>query len=183
MLDSVLICHSSGRERQESFKYVLMILSSTLDWYQFFKFHQSIALHDEDTFGGANYAYVEAYIDDDYKQRTATISNLTTLPWSETFQLQKYRVEKNQHHIHLKVYDQNVGSRDEIGSAKIDLKPIKISGTFDDWIKMTKLFGLTREGLQMILTIRVHIVFISFSFKVITVLLNFRHWARNLRKN
>ncbi len=45
------------------------------------------ALEDEDTFGGANDAYVEVYVDDDYKQRTGTISNSTNPQWNETFQL------------------------------------------------------------------------------------------------
>jgi Ca2+-dependent lipid-binding protein len=45
------------------------------------------SLKDEDTFGGSNDAYVEVYIDDDYKQRTATISNSKTPEWNETFQL------------------------------------------------------------------------------------------------
>ena len=44
-------------------------------------------LHDEDTVGGANDAYVEIYVDDDYKQRTATISNSNAPQWNETFQL------------------------------------------------------------------------------------------------
>lgn len=44
-------------------------------------------LDDEDTVGGSNDAYVEVYLDDDYKQRTATISNSTNPQWNETFQL------------------------------------------------------------------------------------------------
>lgn len=44
-------------------------------------------LHDEDTLTGSNDAYVEIYLDDDYKQRTATISNSNTPQWNETFQL------------------------------------------------------------------------------------------------
>ena len=44
-------------------------------------------LDDEDIAGGANDAYVEVYLDDDYKQRTATISNSTNPQWNETFQL------------------------------------------------------------------------------------------------
>lgn len=44
-------------------------------------------LDDEDTIGGGNDAYVEVYLDDDYKQRTATISNSNNPQWNETFQL------------------------------------------------------------------------------------------------
>ena len=45
------------------------------------------ALDDEDTFGGSNDAYVEVYVDEDYKQRTATVSNSNAPTWNETFQL------------------------------------------------------------------------------------------------
>ena len=45
------------------------------------------ALDDEDLVEGASDAYVEVYLDDDYKQRTATISNSTNPKWNETFQL------------------------------------------------------------------------------------------------
>jgi Ca2+-dependent lipid-binding protein len=45
------------------------------------------ALDDVDRFGGSDDAYVEVYLNDDYKQRTATISNSTNPKWNETFQL------------------------------------------------------------------------------------------------
>ena len=45
------------------------------------------SLKDEDTSGGPNAAYVEVYLDEDHKQRTATISNSKTPEWNETFQL------------------------------------------------------------------------------------------------
>lgn len=44
-------------------------------------------LKDEDTVGGSNDAYVEVYIDEDYKQRTATISNSNNPQWNESFEL------------------------------------------------------------------------------------------------
>ena len=44
-------------------------------------------LHDEDTVGGSDDAYVEVYLDEDYKQRTATISNSKSPQWNQTFQL------------------------------------------------------------------------------------------------
>ncbi|CAF0800576.1 unnamed protein product [Adineta ricciae] len=101
-------------------------------------------LHDEDTFTGSNDAYVEVYLDDDYKQRTATISNSTTPQWNETFQ---FRVEANQDHLHIKVYDDDgAAGRDSIGSAKIKLNTVKQSGSFDDWVKLPKLMGLKSNG-------------------------------------
>ena len=44
-------------------------------------------LRDEDTVGGANDAFVEVWLDDDYKQRTVTIANSKNPQWNETFNL------------------------------------------------------------------------------------------------
>ena len=44
-------------------------------------------LRDEDTATGANDAFAEVYLDDDYKQRTATIQNSNDPQWNETFEL------------------------------------------------------------------------------------------------
>jgi Ca2+-dependent lipid-binding protein len=44
------------------------------------------ALDNEDSIS-LNDPYIEVYIDDDYKQRTATISNSRTPRWDETFEL------------------------------------------------------------------------------------------------
>jgi Ca2+-dependent lipid-binding protein len=44
-------------------------------------------LRDEDTATGENDAYAEIYVDDDYKQRTATIQNNNNPQWNETFNL------------------------------------------------------------------------------------------------
>jgi Ca2+-dependent lipid-binding protein len=43
-------------------------------------------LKDQDT-AGQNDAYVELYLDKDYKQRTKTISNSNNPKWNETFTL------------------------------------------------------------------------------------------------
>ncbi|CAF0759081.1 unnamed protein product [Rotaria sordida] len=73
------------------------------------------ALDDKDTFGGLNDAYVQFFS----------------------------RIEHDQNHIHIKVYDEDdTAGRDAIGSAKIDLEPVQASGYFDDWVKLPKLFGL-----------------------------------------
>ena len=44
-------------------------------------------LKDQDTVGGANDAYVEVYVDVDYKQRTTTIQNSNNPQWNQTFEL------------------------------------------------------------------------------------------------
>jgi len=57
------------------------------------------------------------------------------------------RVEHNQNHIHIKVYDDDgAAGRDAIGSAKIHLNDIKKTGHFDQWVKLPKLFGLSSNG-------------------------------------
>ena len=43
-------------------------------------------LKDEDTLG-QNDAYVELYLDKDYKQRTTTIKDTNSPTWNETFTL------------------------------------------------------------------------------------------------
>jgi Ca2+-dependent lipid-binding protein len=48
---------------------------------------EATSLKDGDISGGSNDAYVEVYIDEKHKQRTATISNSTNPKWNETFHL------------------------------------------------------------------------------------------------
>ena len=43
-------------------------------------------LKDKDTFG-QNDAYIELYLDKDYKQRTATIKDTNSPVWNQTFNL------------------------------------------------------------------------------------------------
>lgn len=43
-------------------------------------------LKDKDAFG-QNDAYIELYLDKDYKQRTATIKDTNSPAWNQTFQL------------------------------------------------------------------------------------------------
>ena len=57
------------------------------------------------------------------------------------------RVEPKQNRIYLKVYDDDgPAGRDSIGSAKIDLDGVKATGSFDEWVKLPKLFGLASNG-------------------------------------
>lgn len=57
------------------------------------------------------------------------------------------RVEANQDHLHIKVYDDDgAAGRDSIGSAKIKLDTVKQSGSFDNWVKLPKLMGLKSHG-------------------------------------
>lgn len=42
--------------------------------------------------------------------------------------------------------DDGAAGSDSIGSAKIDLDGVKATGSFDEWVKLPKLFGLSSNG-------------------------------------
>ena len=57
------------------------------------------------------------------------------------------RVEPKQNHLHIKIYDcDGPLDRDSIGEAKLDLKSVKATGNFEDWVKLPRLFGLKSNG-------------------------------------
>jgi hypothetical protein len=57
------------------------------------------------------------------------------------------RVEAKQKHLHVKVFDQDGPiDRDSIGSAKIDLTPVRTSGSFEGWVKLPRMLGLKSSG-------------------------------------
>ncbi|CAF0726472.1 unnamed protein product [Didymodactylos carnosus] len=72
-------------------------------------------LKDQDSLG-QNDAYIELYLDKDYKQRTSTKKDTNSPVWNETF---VFNLQKGQDHLKLKVYDDDVVGKDSIGSAKI----------------------------------------------------------------
>ncbi|CAF2364148.1 unnamed protein product [Rotaria sp. Silwood2] len=100
-------------------------------------------LKDKDTFG-QNDAYIELYLDKDYKQRTSTIKDTNSPTWNETF---NFNLLKGQDHLHVKVYDEDVVGKDSIGSAKISLKKIQqAGGHLDEWVKLPAHLGLGSHG-------------------------------------
>ncbi|KAJ3050145.1 hypothetical protein HK097_008870 [Rhizophlyctis rosea] len=74
-------------------------------------------LKDEDTIG-QNDAYIELWLDEDYKQRSSVVNNSNNPTWNETFTLQ---VIGGKHKLHLKAIDQDVGDKDKIGEGSIDV--------------------------------------------------------------
>jgi len=100
-------------------------------------------LKDEDIVG-KNDAYVELYLDKDYKQRTTTIKDSNSPTWNQTF---TFNLQKHQDELHLHVYDDDVVGRDSIGSAKINLKKHVFGhGRYDEWVKMPAHLGLGSHG-------------------------------------
>jgi hypothetical protein len=56
-------------------------------------------------------------------------------------------LRKGQDDLHIRVYDDDIGDHDSIGSAKIDLeKQIFGKGKFEQWIKLPAMMGLRSKG-------------------------------------
>ncbi|CAF0852488.1 unnamed protein product [Rotaria sp. Silwood1] len=100
-------------------------------------------LKDQDTLG-QNDAYIELYLDKDYKQRTTTIKDTNSPTWNETF---TFNLQKGEDTLHIKVYDDDVVGKDSIGSAKVSLKKVQqAGGQLNDWIKLPAHLGLGSHG-------------------------------------
>ncbi|CAF2842037.1 unnamed protein product [Rotaria sp. Silwood2] len=100
-------------------------------------------LKDQDALG-QNDAYIELYLDKDYKQRTKTIKDTNSPTWNETF---TFNLQKGEDTLHIKVYDDDVVGKDSIGSGKLSLKKIQqAGGQLDDWIKLPAHLGLGSHG-------------------------------------
>ncbi|CAF4451974.1 unnamed protein product, partial [Adineta steineri] len=72
-------------------------------------------LKDKDIVGKDD-AYIELYVDKDYKQRTTTAKDTNTPAWNETF---TFPLRKHQDELHLHVYDVDTVGRDSIGSKTV----------------------------------------------------------------
>ncbi|CAM4740750.1 unnamed protein product [Rotaria magnacalcarata] len=90
-------------------------------------------LKDQDTLG-QNDAYIELYLDKDYKQRTTTIKDTNSPKWNETF---TFNLQKGDDTLHIDVYDDDAVGKDSIGSAKFSLKKIQQGGAqSEEWVKL-----------------------------------------------
>ncbi|CAF0773758.1 unnamed protein product [Rotaria sordida] len=100
-------------------------------------------LKDQDTLG-QNDAYIELYLDKDYKQRTTTIKDTNSPTWNENF---TFNLQKGDDTLHIKVYDDDVVGKDSIGSAKVNLKKVQqAGGRLDEWVKLPAHLGLGSHG-------------------------------------
>ncbi|KAG9294356.1 hypothetical protein G9A89_001861 [Geosiphon pyriformis] len=98
-------------------------------------------LKDEDSVGKSD-PYVELWVQKGYKQKTSTKKGTITPQWHEklTFEV------NDDHYLHLKVLDEDVGDDDKIGATKIDLKDVYARGVVDGWYKLKALLGLKTRG-------------------------------------
>ncbi|CAF1515986.1 unnamed protein product [Didymodactylos carnosus] len=100
-------------------------------------------LKDEDAIG-KNDAYIELYVNKDYRQRTSTRKNMNNPIWNETF---SFNLLKHYDNLHLHAYDDDIVGQDSIGSCKIDLnKHVFGKGVYDDWVKLPAHLGLGSHG-------------------------------------
>ncbi|KAI9473669.1 MAG: C2 domain-containing protein [Benjaminiella poitrasii] len=100
-------------------------------------------LHGEDLIG-KNDPYVELWVDDDYKQKTTTISNTNDPVWNQTFTFPLN--EGRKHKLYFKVYDKDIIGSDTIGEAKFDFEGAFNGVPIDTWVKLPAKLGLTSHG-------------------------------------
>ncbi|CAF1626992.1 unnamed protein product, partial [Adineta ricciae] len=100
-------------------------------------------LKDKDVVG-KNDAYVEVYVDKDYKQRTVTVKDTNDPTWNQRF---TFNLKSNPDYLYLNVYDEDVVGRDSVGSAKIDLrKHVYGKSMYNVWVPLPQMLGLRSNG-------------------------------------
>ncbi len=56
-------------------------------------------------------------------------------------------LQKGDDHLHIKVYDDDLVGKDDIGSTKVSLKRIQqAGGHLDEWVKLPAHLGLGSHG-------------------------------------
>ncbi|CAG8440958.1 1031_t:CDS:2 [Diversispora eburnea] len=109
-------------------------------------------LKDEDAIGKSD-PYCELWIKKDYKQRTSTKKGTCDPEWNETF---TFNVDGD-HHLYLRVLDDDIVSDDKIGEAKVDLNEVYKAKYISTDVKLPALLGLTNHGfVQLILEFSPH---------------------------
>ncbi|CAO3609353.1 unnamed protein product [Cunninghamella blakesleeana] len=106
-------------------------------------------LHREDI--NNNDAFVEAWLDEHYKQRTSVIKNASLPEWNETL---SFNVPEgsNDHKLYLKVLDKDTFSADKVGEGKLDIRPV-LSGevpVLEEEVNLPAKLGLTSHGKVLV---------------------------------
>lgn len=66
---------------------------------------------------------------------------------SDFFYVLHSNLKKGEDTLHVRVYDDDIGDKDKIGSAKISLKKVReAGGQLDEWVKLPALMGLRSHG-------------------------------------
>ncbi|KAJ3033701.1 Extended synaptotagmin-3 [Rhizophlyctis rosea] len=98
-------------------------------------------LKDEET-AGQNDAYVELWLDDDYKQKSSVVKNSNNPTWNETFTFQT----GGKHKLYFKVYDKDVADKDAIGEGSVDVSAALNGQAVDEWVKLHGSLHLRSHG-------------------------------------
>ncbi|KAI8138157.1 C2 domain-containing protein [Fennellomyces sp. T-0311] len=101
-------------------------------------------LKNEDTIGH-NDPFVELWLDEDYKQKTAVLKNADEPQWNETF---TFNIEEGSkvHKLHFKVLDKDKLDTEKIGDASFDFDAALNGEQIDEWVKLPAHLGLSDHG-------------------------------------
>ncbi|MFI5867552.1 C2 domain-containing protein [Streptomyces sp. NPDC051546] len=88
-------------------------------------------------------AYAEVYVTNDYKQRTATVSNSSAPVWNEAFTIPADTAANTT--LRLRVRDDSVLAGTEIGARNVNLAAVYAGTAFDGWVPVNTL-GLLGDG-------------------------------------
>ncbi|CAO3615608.1 unnamed protein product [Cunninghamella echinulata] len=102
-------------------------------------------LHREDII--KNDPFVEAWFDEDYKQRTSVIKSTNQPEWNETLTFNIPEGSRD-HKLRLKVLDKDLIGTDKIGEGKLDIKPLLVGETevMREEVNLPAKLGLTSHG-------------------------------------
>lgn len=95
--------------------------------------------------GGHDDAYVELWLDEDYKQRSETVKDSENPVFNQTFTF-NVNEGSSKHKLEFKVLDKDVAGHDKIGSGKLDVAPAFKGEIIDTWTKLPAKLGLTSHG-------------------------------------
>ncbi|KAI8881697.1 C2-domain-containing protein [Backusella circina FSU 941] len=95
-------------------------------------------------FNGSD-AFVELWMDKDYKQKSNVMENNNNPVWNQSF---SFSVEEGSrdHKLYFKVYDEDAISNDKIGDGDVDVRPAFKGEQLDIWAKLPSLMGLSNHG-------------------------------------
>ncbi|KAJ8652897.1 hypothetical protein O0I10_011431 [Lichtheimia ornata] len=101
-------------------------------------------LKNEDTFGH-NDAFVELWLDKEYKQRTEVLKNADNPVWDQTF---TFPIEEgsSKHKIYLKVLDKDTLDTEKIGEGKLDITTAFEGNEIDEWVELPAHLHLSDHG-------------------------------------
>ncbi|KAI9267463.1 C2 domain-containing protein [Sporodiniella umbellata] len=95
--------------------------------------------------GGHDDAYVELWLDEDYKQRSEVVSDTENPVWNQTF---TFNIEEgsSKHKVYFKVLDKDLVGSDKIGTGHVDVSDAFKGEAIDTWVKLPAMLGLSSHG-------------------------------------